>query len=102
MKQQYQKSKEQQKIALKRIEFLFNLAKENFKADSGVSDKYVKTARRISMKYKVKVPLKLKKSFCKNCYRYLVPGVNCRTRIHKSRITVYCTGCRHFMRQPIK
>ncbi len=91
-----------QQIAKKRINFLFNEAKAVFKKDSKLSDKCVKQARRIAMKYKIRLPSSLKKRFCKNCHNYLVPGVNCRVRLHKHRLIYYCMSCKHFMRHPIK
>ena len=98
----YKKPVQQLKIAKRRINFLFDLAKEHFKEDSRLSDKYVKMARRIAMKYKIKLPSSLKKRFCKHCHRYLVPGVNCRVRIHKHRVIYYCLSCNHYIRHPIK
>ncbi len=96
------KPAQQLKIAKKRIDFLFKLAKEHFKQDSSLSDKYIKTARRIAMKYKIKIPSSSKKMICKNCHAYLVPGFNCRVRIHKHRVIYYCLGCKSYNRQPFK
>lgn len=96
------KPTQQIKIAKIRINFLFRLAKEDFKNNSKLSDKYVKIARRIAMKYKIRLPSSLKKRFCKHCHKYLVPSVNCRIRIHKHRIIYYCLSCKHFMRHPVK
>ena len=101
-KSYYKKSRELQKIAKKRIKFLFKLAKEVFKEDSNLSDKYVKLARRIAMKYKIRLTPELKKRFCKHCHKYLVHSVNCRVRLHKHRLIYYCISCKHFMRHPIK
>ena len=98
----HKKPSKQLKIAKARIEFLFQHAKEMFKEDSKISDKCVKLARRIAMKYKIRLPPSLKKRFCKNCHKYLVPSVNCRVRIHKHRIIYYCLSCKHFMRHPVK
>lgn len=101
-KKYYKKTEKVQKIAKERIKFLFQEAKRVFKQDNKLSDKYVKTARRIAMKYKIRLPSELKKRFCKHCYKYLVPSVNCRVRIHKHRIIYYCLSCKHFMRHPVK
>ncbi len=101
-KKHYEKPAKQQQIAKKRIKFLFSEARHVFKKDRSLSAKYVKLARRIAMKYKIRLPSSLKKKFCKNCYSYLVPGVNCRVRIHKHRIIYFCFNCKHFMRQPVK
>ena len=101
-KSYYKKSRELQKIAKMRINFLFQLANEVFKENSKLSDKYVKIARRIAMKYKIRLTSELKKRFCKHCYKYLVPSVNCRVRLHKHRLIYYCLSCKHYMRHPIK
>jgi len=101
-KRHYKKPTQQLKIAQNRIRFLFQHAKEVFKEDSKLSDKYVKIARKIAMKYKIRLPSSLKKRFCKHCHKYLVPSVNCRIRIHKHRLIYYCLSCKHFMRHPLK
>lgn len=98
----YSKPAKQVEIAKKRIKFLFEEAKDVFKKNSKLSDKYIKIARRISMKYKIKLPSELKKKFCKHCHSYLVPGVTCRVRLHKHRVIYYCLNCKHYMRYPIK
>ncbi len=103
MPQKYHKKPQSQvNIAKKRIHFLFREAKNSFKINSSLSNKYIKLARRIAMRYKIRLPSELKKKFCKNCYSYLVPSVNARVRIHKHRIIYYCLNCKHYMRHPIK
>ena len=97
----HKKPEKQLKIAKARIIFLFRLAKENFRQDSRLSDRYIKLARRIAMKYKIRLSSELKRKVCKNCHKYLAPGVNCRVRIHKHRVIYYCFGCKHFMRYTI-
>lgn len=101
-KKYYKKSQHQQKIADNRIKFLFQSAKEIFKENSALADKYVKIARRVAMKNKIKISSSLKKKFCKNCHRYLVPSLNCRVRLHKHRLIYYCLECKHYMRYPVK
>ncbi len=101
-KKRYSKPAKQVQIAKKRIKFLFEEAKEIFKKDSKLSDKYIKMARKIAMKYKIRLLSKLKKRFCKHCHSYLMPGVNYRVRIHKHRIIYYCFNCKHYMRHPFK
>lgn len=101
MKRRY-KSKEHQKIAKERVEVLFKQAKEMFKEDPKFSDRYVYLARKIAMKYKVKIPSRLKRKFCKHCYKYLVPSVNCRVRAQRGKIVYYCLSCKKFARLPYK
>jgi len=71
----HKKPAQQVNIAKKRINFLFQEAKCVFKKDQNLANKYVKTARRIAMKYKLSLPSSLKKRFCKNCHSYMVPGI---------------------------
>ena len=101
-KKHYHKSHKVQKIAKERIKLMFELAKDNFKIDSELSDKYVRIARRIAMKHKIRLGSSLKKRFCKHCHKYLMPSVNCRVRLHKHRLIYYCTSCKHYTRHPIK
>lgn len=91
-----------QKIAGERIKVLFAQARLRFKEDAKLSDRYVQLARKIAMRYKVKIPPNLKRQFCKNCHKFLMPGKNLRIRLHKGRTIYYCLECRHFMRFPNK
>jgi len=101
MKRKYKKKPlKQREIASERIKILFEQARKRFKKDPSLSDRYVSLARKISMKYKVKIPADLKKQFCKHCYKYLVPSVNCRVRLQKGRIIYYCLNCKKYMRFP--
>lgn len=92
------KPAKQRKIALERINILFNEAKKIFNEEPKLADRYVQLARKISMKYKVKIPPNFKRRFCKNCHKYLVPGINVRIRTHKGHMVYYCLNCKHHMR----
>jgi len=88
----------QQKLALERIRELFKLARDAYKDDKMLSNRYVSLARRIGMRYKVKIPKDLQKKFCKHCYVYLFPGINCRIRTKPGKVVYYCHECKKFMR----
>ncbi|HLC37227.1 MAG TPA: ribonuclease P [Candidatus Nanoarchaeia archaeon] len=90
------------KLALERIEILFKEAESNLKKHPERSHKYVKLARKIAMKFNLRIPHQLKRKFCKHCCKYLKPGVNSKVRIHKSRIIIYCKECRKYTRIPLK
>ena len=96
------KPAEQREIAEERIRELFRQADMMFSRNKALADKYVGLARKIAMKYKVKIPGQLKRKFCKHCYCYLKPGKNCRVRIAKGRVIYYCLECKRFMRFVIK
>ncbi len=101
MKQPHNKKSDFLKeIANERILKLFEQAELRFKEDSKLSDRYVEIARKISMKYKVKIPRELKRRFCKHCHKYLVPSVNCRVRLTQKKVVYYCLNCKRFMRFP--
>ena len=101
-KKHHNKPASQVNIAKRRIRFLFDQAKDSFKNDSKLANKNIKLARRLAMKYKISLPSELKKKFCKHCHSYLVPGINCRVRIHKHRVIYYCLSCKYYIRHPIR
>ena len=90
----------QRKIALERIEELFSNADAEFSTDPLISNKYVALARKISMKYKMRIPPALKRRFCKHCHSYLKQGKNCRVRVSDGKVVYYCLECKKFMRFP--
>lgn len=93
------------KRAMERIHELFRQAEEAFfdpDRGPGYSDSYVKLARKIAMKYQLRLPSALKRRFCKHCYAYLVPSENCRVRTHEGHVVYYCYKCKNYMRFPYK
>ncbi|MFC1769386.1 ribonuclease P protein component 4 [Nanoarchaeota archaeon] len=103
MKQKHSRKPSQfRKIALDRIGILFKQAQLMYEEDPKLSNRYVRLARTIAMKYKVKFPRELKRKFCKNCYHFLVPGKNSRVRIQKGRLTIYCSDCKQYTRVPLR
>lgn len=98
MKRYSKKPKKQKQIALERIRILFKQAEEEFNNDPELSDRYVQLARKLSMKYKIPIPRELKRKFCRHCYSYLKPPVNCRIRVNKGKVIYYCRNCRKYMR----
>ncbi len=104
MSRRYSKNKKIQKnIAKKRIEHLFELSERYALSNRfELSNRYVQLARKISMKYLVPIPKKYKRSFCKHCYSYLLPGINSRVRISRGKIISYCFECKKFTRFPLR
>lgn len=68
-------------IALERMEILFALAKQNIKPHPERAKRYVSLARKIGMRYRVRMPKALKNSFCKQCLALWIPGYNVRVRL---------------------
>ena len=92
----------QQGIALERIEILFGLASVEFGEHPERSHRYVALARKIGTRYNVKIPKRLKRSFCKHCHRYLVPGRNCtvRSSVRTRSMEMKCLDCGGVSRYP--
>lgn len=99
----FRKDKEKEKkIALEHIDDLFYQAEKAFHTNPDLSRSYVQLARRIQMKFRLRMPKQHKRKFCKHCYTYLVPSVNSRVRLNNSKLTIYCHECKKFSRITLK
>ncbi len=67
-----QKSEWQLKIAQERIEILFKLAKEAFDKHPERSRRYIELARKIGLRYNIRLPRETKRIFCKKCNTLLI------------------------------
>ena len=95
MSRKYQKkAADVLKITRQRIRILFREAKEVFATDPSLANRYIEMARKLGMKYKVKITPSLQKQFCKHCYKYLMPSVNLRVRIKDGHMVYYCLECK--------
>lgn len=85
----------QKKIAEERIEILFEQAEKRFPEQKELSNRYVKLSKRIGEKYRVRIPVELKKKTCKHCDSYIKPGVNCEVEMdNEGKCMVYkCKEC---------
>ncbi len=93
----------ERRIALERMEILFGLAeKEALQGHAVRARRYVDLARRLGMRYNVRVPPEFKRRFCKDCRAYLVPSVNARVRLGRGRVVVTCLACGGIQRLPFR
>ena len=88
-------------IARERVAVLFSEADAIFSTDRALANRYVHLARAIKMKAKIRLPLELKRRFCKFCYHYLRAGVNCRVRTRKGKVVILCMDCKKMTRIPM-
>ena len=90
------------RIAKERIKILFNLAEKEFKKHPGRSKRYVELARRIGLRYNLRLPKQLKRKFCKNCNTLLVPGFTSKVRISSKQkaVIIKCLECDKIYRYP--
>ncbi|MEM1538890.1 MAG: ribonuclease P [Candidatus Bathyarchaeia archaeon] len=92
-------------IAMRRIVTLFLLARETYREDPNLAQRYVNIARRIAMAAKVRLPIEYRRQICRHCKSFLLPGVNCRVRIKQRRephVTITCLKCGNHMRVPLR
>jgi ribonuclease P protein subunit RPR2 len=89
------------KIAEERIKILFEEAEREFSKHPERSKRYVELARKIGMRYNIKLKA-YRKKFCRKCNAYLKPGVNCRIRLrdNKKAIVQTCLECGNTSRHP--
>ena len=92
----------QKEIAKERVQILFKQAEDSFFKNKSLANRYITLARKIAMKVKIRIPLELKRKFCKHCYKFLMPGVNSRVRTRDGKVIISCFECKKFMRIPIK
>lgn len=93
------------RIAMQRIQVLFNLARETYKEQPALAQRYVGLARKIAMAAKLRLPKEYKRQICRHCKNFILPGVNCRVRIRRRRephVVITCLRCGEHMRMPIK
>ena len=84
------------KIANERIKTLFDEAqKQALEGNIKRATRYVFIARKIGMRYNVKIPRELRRKFCHRCYSYLLPAKNCKVRTNPKTkcVEYYCQEC---------
>ena len=87
--------------AMDRIETLYRLAFNM--ARSGEVDlarRYLKLARKVGMRYTIRIPTDLSRMTCRKCTAPLLPGITSRSRIRSGRKIVTCLECGHVSRYP--
>jgi ribonuclease P protein subunit RPR2 len=88
------------KIAEERVNILFNSAQEELPNNPERSHRHVQMARHIAQKYNLKIHPTWKRRHCKNCHKFLQPGVNSQIRLKNSRIEIKCLDCGEIRRIP--
>ena len=92
------------KIALDRMQILIDNAILNAKTNPELSQRQALLARKISMRYKIRIPYHLRMVFCKKCKSFIAPGINSRIRLGRTpvkSIRVTCNLCEHTYRKII-
>ena len=64
------------------------------------ANRYVELARKIGMRYNVRIPRWYRRRYCKQCHSYLMPSFNCRVRLRGRKAVIFCEECGSYMRIP--
>ncbi|MDZ7700573.1 MAG: ribonuclease P protein component 4 [Halobacteriales archaeon] len=87
-------------IAAERVERLVELARAaTLEDEPGRAREYVRRARRIAERHRLRQPRALTRHTCDACDRYLVVGRNARHRLQDGHVVVTC-DCGHQARYP--
>jgi ribonuclease P protein subunit RPR2 len=83
-------------IAAERIERLQELAREAVREDNEErARRYVRRARRIAERNRLRLPREFVRFTCDRCDSYLVPGTNARVRLQDGHVVVTCDCGEH-------
>ena len=90
-------------IATRRIEILFNNALSNAKNNPELAQRQAEIAKKISLKFKIKMPFEVSSSFCKKCKKFIAPGITSKIRLSSKpkSIRITCSYCNHTYRKII-
>ena len=89
---------------MERMQILIDNAISNARTDPELSQRQASIARRISSKYKIRMPYNLRIVFCKKCKSFIAPGLNSRIRLGRASvksIRISCNFCGHTYRKVI-
>jgi ribonuclease P protein subunit RPR2 len=82
------------RIARERVSDLFALAeKEATLGHRELADRYVALARRIGMRYNVRLMSEYRELYCRGCSTFWVEGRTVRTRLRSGRRVRTCLAC---------
>lgn len=57
---------------------------------------FIRKARNLAMKFKIRLSSEQKRKFCKHCYAYFKPPKNVRIRTKDGFLIYYCLNCKKY------
>lgn len=89
-------------VAEERIDRLHELARAAAReGDDERARSYVRRARRVAERQRLRLPTRFKRFTCDDCDAYLLPGRNARVRIREGHVVVTC-DCGAHARYPYR
>ena len=92
-------------LAIERMQILIKNAISNARSNPDLAQRQASLAKRLSTKYRIRMPFELRMNFCKKCKMFIAPGINSRIRIGRSTvksIRITCGFCNHTYRKILK
>jgi ribonuclease P protein subunit RPR2 len=92
-------------LVTERMQILIKNALTNARSNPELAERQASLAKRLSTKYRVRMPYELRMNFCKKCKKFIVPGFTARIRLGRSTvksIRITCGFCNHTYRKIIK
>ena len=89
-------------IAKERIDLLIANALVEIRDNEKLAYDQAILAKKIAMRYRLKLPYYIRQLFCKKCKYFIIPGRNSRVRIGRSdtkALRITCMKCNHTYRK---
>ncbi len=70
--------------------------------DHKLAERQARLAKKIAMRYRVRLPYEVRQLFCKKCKLFIVPGRSSRVRIGRAKtraMRITCLRCGHTYRK---
>jgi ribonuclease P protein subunit RPR2 len=91
------------RVASERVNQLFGLAvAETPQGSEGFADRYVQLARKVGMRYNVRLLPEYRELYCRGCSTFWVDGRTVRTRLRSGRRVRTCLVCGRVRRVPLR
>jgi ribonuclease P protein subunit RPR2 len=87
-------------IARERIDILVRSALKE--KDGALAARQARQAKKIAMRFRVRLPYEARQLFCKKCKAFIVPGRSARVRLGRSKtraVRITCLRCGHTYRR---
>jgi ribonuclease P protein subunit RPR2 len=87
-------------IAKERIDILVKSALKE--RDEALAARQAQQAKKIAMRFRVRLPYEARQLFCKKCKAFIVPGRSARVRVGRAKtraVRITCLRCGHTYRK---
>jgi ribonuclease P protein subunit RPR2 len=85
------------------VSILLNNSLETAKNDLSLAQRQALIARKICLRYNIRLQYSERQLFCRKCKNFIIPGINSRVRIgyRPKAIKIICLECNHIYRKII-